>query len=232
MQKALTRPSGGVVFTTIQKFAPERGETEYPVLTDRRNVVVIADEAHRSQYGFRARVERKTGEISYGFAKYLRDALPNASFIGFTGTPIEKDDVNTPAVFGEYIDVYDINRGVEDGATVPIYYESRVARVELDEDEKPRIDDEIAELTEDEAEGEQERLKRKWANVEAVVGTEKRLAMVAQDLVEHFENRAVGMDGKAMIVCMSRRICATSTARSFGSARSGKRRRRGRKSKS
>ncbi|MDE2824250.1 MAG: type I restriction endonuclease subunit R [Chloroflexota bacterium] len=207
LQRALTRPSGGVVFATIQKFAPERGETEYPVLTDRRNVVVIADEAHRSQYGFRAKVERKTGEISYGFAKYLRDALPNASFIGFTGTPIEKDDVNTPAVFGEYIDVYDINRGVEDGATVPIYYESRIARVELDEAEKPKIDDEVAELTEDEAESEQDRLKRKWANVEAVVGTEKRLAMVARDLVDHFENRIVGMDGKAMIVCMSRRIC-------------------------
>ena len=168
---------------------------------------MIADEAHRSQYGFRARVERKTGEISYGFAKYLRDALPNASFIGFTGTPVEKDDVNTPAVFGEYIDVYDINRGVEDGATVPIYYESRIARIELDEVEKPKLDDEVAELTEDDAEGEQERLKRKWANVEAVVGTEKRLAMVAEDLVDHFENRVVGMDGKAMIVCMSRRIC-------------------------
>ena len=207
LQKVLTRPSGGVVFTTIQKFAPERGETDYPVLTDRRNVVVIADEAHRSQYGFRAKVERKTGEISYGFAKYLRDALPNASFIGFTGTPIEKEDVNTPAVFGEYIDVYDINRGVEDGATVPIYYESRIARIELDEDEKPQLDDEVAELTEDEAQGEQEKLKRKWANVEAVVGAEKRLAMVAKDLVEHFENRVVGMDGKAMIVCMSRRIC-------------------------
>ena len=207
LQRVLTRPSGGVVFTTIQKFAPERGETDYPVLTDRRNVVVIADEAHRSQYGFRAKVERKTGEISYGFAKYLRDALPNASFIGFTGTPIEKDDVNTPAVFGEYIDVYDINRGVEDGATVPIYYESRIARIELDEAERPNLDDEVAELTEDEAEGEQERLKRKWANVEAVVGTEKRLSMVAEDLVDHFENRVVGMDGKAMIVCMSRRIC-------------------------
>ena len=207
LQKALTRPSGGVVFTTIQKFTPERGETDYPVLTDRRNVVVIADEAHRSQYGFRAKVARKTGEISYGFAKYLRDALPNASFIGFTGTPIEKEDVNTPAVFGEYIDVYDINRGVEDGATVPIYYESRIARIELDEDEKPKLDDEVAELTEDEAQGEQEKLKRKWANVEAVVGAEKRLAMVAKDLVEHFENRVVGLDGKAMIVCMSRRIC-------------------------
>ena len=207
LQQVLTRPAGGVIFTTIQKFAPERGATDYPVLTDRRNVVVIADEAHRSQYGFRAKVERKTGEISYGFAKYLRDALPNASFIGFTGTPIEKEDVNTPAVFGEYIDVYDINRGVEDGATVPIYYESRVARIELDEDEKPQLDDEVAELTEDEAEGEQERLKRKWANVAAVVGAEKRLAMVAKDLVEHFENRVVGMDGKAMIVCMSRWIC-------------------------
>ena len=207
LQEMLTCPSGGVVFTTIQKFSPERGETDYPVLTDRRNVVVIADEAHRSQYGFRAKVERKTGEISYGFAKYLRDALPNASFIGFTGTPIEKDDVSTPAVFGEYIDVYDISRGVEDGATVPIYYESRIARIELDEDEKPRLDDEIAELTEDEAESEQERLKRKWTNVEAVVGAEKRLAMIAQDLVEHFENRVIGMVGKAMIVCMSRRIC-------------------------
>ena len=207
LQRVLTRPSGGVVFTTIQKFTPEHGETEYPVLTERRNVVVIADEAHRSQYGFRAKVARKTGKISYGFAKYLRDALPNASFIGFTGTPIEKEDVNTPAVFGQYIDVYDINRGVEDGATVPIYYESRIARIELDEDEKPHLDDEVAELTEDEAEGEQEKLKRKWANVEAVVGAEKRLAMVAMDLVEHFENRVVGMDGKAMIVCMSRRIC-------------------------
>ena len=152
-------------------------------------------------------MERKTGEISYGFAKYLRDALPNASFIGFTGTPIEKDDVNTPAVFGEYIDVYGINRGVEDGATVPIYYESRLARIELDEDEKPALDAEIAELTDDEVEGEQERLKRRWANVEAVVGAEKRLTLVAEDLVEHFENRVVGMDGKAMIVCMSRRIC-------------------------
>ncbi len=207
LQKALTRPSGGVVFTTVQKFAPESGETAYPVLTDRRNVVVIADEAHRSQYGFRAKVARKTGEISYGFAKYLRDALPNASFIGFTGTPIEKEDVNTPAVFGEYIDVYDINRGVEDGATVPIYYESRLARIELDENEKPILDAEIAELTEDEAEGEQERLKRRWANVEAVVGTEKRLCLVARDLVEHFESRVVGMEGKAMVVCMSRRIC-------------------------
>ena len=207
LAQILKRASGGVVFTTIQKFAPESDESGYPVLTNRRNVVVIADEAHRSQYGFRAKVARETGEISYGFAKYLRDALPNASFIGFTGTPIEKEDVNTPSVFGNYIDVYDINRGVEDGATVPIYYESRLARIELDESEKPALDNEIAELTEDEIEGEQERLKRRWANVEAVVGAEKRLGLIARDLVEHFESRVVGMDGKAMIVCMSRRIC-------------------------
>ena len=207
LKKILARPSGGVVFTTIQKFAPGDGETDYPVLTDRRNVVVIADEAHRSQYGFRAKLASKTGEISYGFAKHLRDALPNASFIGFTGTPIEQADVNTPAVFGEYIDVYDINRGVEDGATVPIYYESRLARIELDEEEKPKLDEEIVELTEDEAESEQERLRRKWSRVEAVVGAEKRLRLVAEDLVGHFESRLAGMDGKAMVVCMSRRIC-------------------------
>jgi len=207
LQQVLTRPSSGVVFTTIQKFAPGHGGTDYPTLTDRRNVVVIADEAHRSQYGFRARVDHKTGEISYGFAKYLRDALPNASFIGFTGTPIEKEDVNTPAVFGEYIDIYDINRGVEDGATVPIYYESRLARIELGEDLRPMIDNEIAELTEDEAQDEQEHLKRKWSNIEAVVGTQNRLQMVAEDLVQHFENRVQAMAGKAMIVCMSRRIC-------------------------
>jgi type I restriction enzyme R subunit len=204
---ALNRASGGVIFTTIQKFSPATGETTYPMLSDRRNVVVIADEAHRSQYGFRAKIEQKTGEIAYGFAKYLRDALPNASFIGFTGTPIESDDVNTPAIFGEYIDVYDISRAVEDGATVPIYYESRLARIELPEKEKPKIDAEIDELTEDEASTEQERIKRKWATVEALVGSEKRLAMVAADLVDHFENRVAALDGKAMIVCMSRRIC-------------------------
>ncbi len=207
LQAALTRASGGVVFTTIQKFAPAVGSSAYPMLSDRRNIVVVADEAHRSQYGFRARIEQKTGEIAYGFAKHLRDALPNASFIGFTGTPIEKDDVNTPAVFGEYIDVYDISRAVEDGATVPIYYESRLARIELDEDEKPKIDSEIDELTEDEATTEQERIKRKWATVEALVGSEKRLAMVAADLVHHFEDRVAALDGKAMVVCMSRRIC-------------------------
>lgn len=207
LRKLLDRPSGGVIFTTLQKFSPEAGAAGYPVLTDRRNVVVIADEAHRSQYGFRAKVDAKSGEISYGFAKHLRDGLPNASFIGFTGTPIEKDDVNTPAVFGNYIDIYDIARAVEDGATVPIYYESRLARIELDEDEKPKLDAEIEDLTEDEAASEQERLKRKWASVEALVGAEKRLALVAEDLVRHFEDRVAALDGKAMVVCMSRRIC-------------------------
>jgi len=207
LQSALSRASGGVIFTTIQKFSPATGEAIYPMLSDRRNIVVIADEAHRSQYGFKARIEQKTGEIAYGFAKYLRDALPNASFIGFTGTPIEKDDVNTPAVFGEYIDVYDISRAVEDGATVPIYYESRLARIELPDEEKPKIDAEIDELTEDEATTKQERIKRKWATVEALVGSEKRLVMVAADLVRHFEDRVGALDGKAMVVCMSRRIC-------------------------
>jgi type I restriction enzyme R subunit len=207
LRTLLDRASGGVVFTTMQKFSPAPGETGFPSLTDRGNVIVIADEAHRSQYGFRARVERGTGEIAYGFAKYLRDALPSASFIGFTGTPIEKDDINTPAVFGNYIDVYDISRAVEDGATVPIYYESRLARIELPDDEKPKIDAEVEALTEDEAETEQERLKRKWSTVEALVGAEKRLGMVAADLVEHFEDRLAALHGKGMIVCMSRRIC-------------------------
>ncbi|TAJ93283.1 MAG: type I restriction endonuclease subunit R [Gammaproteobacteria bacterium] len=202
LQKHLARASGGVIFTTLQKF----GETGQ-ALTDRRNVIVIADEAHRSQYGFKAKVDAKTGEISYGFAKYMRDALPNASFIGFTGTPIEADDVNTPAVFGNYIDVYDISRAVEDGATVPIYYESRLARIELDEDEKPKIDAEVNELTEDDPEVEQERFKKKWSTVEALVGSDKRLALVAKDMVSHFEDRVAALDGKAMVVCMSRRIC-------------------------
>ncbi|MCT9070792.1 type I restriction endonuclease subunit R [Cupriavidus gilardii] len=202
LKELLNRASGGVIFTTLQKF----GEIAEP-LTTRRNVVVIADEAHRSQYGFKAKVDAKTGEISYGFAKYMRDALPNASFIGFTGTPIEADDVNTPAVFGHYIDIYDISRAVEDGATVPIYYESRLARIELDEDEKPKIDAEVNELTEGDEEADQERFKKKWATVEALVGSDKRLALVAKDMVAHFEDRVAALDGKAMVVCMSRRIC-------------------------
>lgn len=207
LTERLDRASGGVIFTTMQKFAPAAGTSDYPVVSDRRNVIVIADEAHRSQYGFRARIDRKTGELAYGFAKYLRDALPNASFIGFTGTPIEKDDVNTPAVFGDYVDVYDISRAVEDGATVPIYYESRLARIELPPEELPIIDAEIDGLTEDEATSEQERLKQRWSAVEKLVGSKKRLEMVAADLVAHLEDRLAAMDGKAMVVCMSRRIC-------------------------
>lgn len=202
LQKHLNRASGGVIFTTLQKF----GEIAEP-LTTRTNVVVIADEAHRSQYGFKAKMDAKTGDISYGFAKYMRDALPNASFIGFTGTPIEADDVNTPAVFGNYIDVYDISRAVEDGATVPIYYESRLARIELDENEKPKIDAEVDDLTEADSEVDQERFKKKWSTVEALVGSDKRLALVAKDLVDHFEDRMSALHGKAMVVCMSRRIC-------------------------
>ena len=205
LRTLLNRASGGAIFTTLQKFSPAADETDFPALTDRSNVVVIADEAHRSQYGFR--VASKTGEIAYGFAKYLRDALPNASFIGFTGTPIEATDVNTPAVFGHYIDIYDISRAVEDGATVPIYYESRLARIELDEDEKPRIDAEIEALLEDEDEPSAERTKQKWSTVEALVGSDKRLALVAADLVQHFEDRVAALNGKAMMVCMSRRIC-------------------------
>jgi type I restriction enzyme R subunit len=207
LRTLLNRASGGVIFTTLQKFSPATDETDFPALTDRSNVVVIADEAHRSQYGFKAKVASKTGEIAYGFAKYLRDALPNASFIGFTGTPIEATDVNTPAVFGHYIDIYDISRAVEDGATVPIYYESRLARIELDEDEKPRIDAEIEALLEDEDEPSAERTKQKWSTVEALVGSYKRLALVAADLVQHLEDRVAALNGKAMMVCMSRRIC-------------------------
>ncbi len=201
LRTLLHRASGGVVFSTIQKFTESAG-----LLTDRRNVVVLADEAHRSQYSFAAKLDAGTGALSYGFAKYLRDALPNASFIGFTGTPIEAKDVNTPAVFGHYIDIYDISRAVEDGATVPIYYESRLAKIELDEAEKPLIDAEVEAMIEDSPEAERERSKQKWTTVEALVGSDKRLRLVAADLVTHFENRCAALDGKAMVVCMSRRI--------------------------
>ena len=207
LKRLLARNAGGVIFTTMQKFAPEKGEERFPELTDRRNVIVIADEAHRSQYGFDAKLNRETGERRYGFAHYVRQALPNASFIGFTGTPIEAGDVNTPAVFGRYIDIYDISRAVEDGATVPIYYESRLARIELDEDEKPRIDAEVEALVEDETLTEAEKAKAKWSTVEALVGSRKRLKQIAADLVQHLEARIAALDGKAMAVCMSRRIC-------------------------
>jgi type I restriction enzyme R subunit len=192
----LTTASGGVVFTTVHKFFPTEGEDQHPLLSDRRNIVAIADEAHRSQYDF-----------IDGFARHMREALPNASFIGFTGTPIELTDKNTRAVFGDYISIYDIERAVKDGATVPIYYESRLARLELNEAARPMLDEEFEEATEGEEAAHKERLKTKWAQLEALVGTDKRLKPIADDLVKHFEHRLEAMDGKAMIVCMSRRIC-------------------------
>ena len=211
LRAKLAVESGGVVFTTIQKFfpdAPAPAEHEgaaprrkqpgdpHPLLSSRRNIVVIADEAHRSQYDF-----------IDGYARHMRDALPNASFIGFTGTPIELADASTRAVFGDHISVYDIQRAVEDGATVPIYYESRLASLALDETEKPTIDAGFEEVTEGEEVDRREKLKTKWAQLEAIVGAEKRVALVARDIVEHFEHRREAMDGKAMVVCMSRRIC-------------------------
>ncbi|MBI1776748.1 MAG: type I restriction endonuclease subunit R [Proteobacteria bacterium] len=195
LRTKLSVAAGGVVFTTIQKFFPEEKGDRQPVLSDRRNIVVIADEAHRSQYDF-----------IDGFARHMRDALPNASFIGFTGTPIEKADANTRAVFGDYISVYDIQRAVVDGATVPIYYESRLAKLALKESERPRIDPEFEEATEGEEVERKEKLKSKWAQLEAVVGSESRLKLIAGDLVRHFEDRLSAMDGKAMVVAMSRRI--------------------------
>jgi type I restriction enzyme R subunit len=206
LRELLNRASGGVVFTTIHKFMPEKGEA-MPELSARQNIVVIADEAHRSQYGFGGKVNEKTGEMSYGFASNLRDALPNASFIGFTGTPIEKTDANTRAVFGDYISIYDIQRAVADKATVPIYYESRISKLSLNAAELPKIDEEFEEITEGEELTKKEKLKTKWAALEALVGDPKRIALVAADLVAHFEKRVEAMDGKAMIVCMSRRIC-------------------------
>jgi type I restriction enzyme R subunit len=209
LKRLLSVSSGGIVFTTIQKFFPEviervdlgDGKTksitgEYEMLSDRKNIVVIADEAHRSQYDFMD-----------GFARYMRDALPNASFIGFTGTPIEKTDKNTQAVFGDYIDVYDIQQAVDDGATVRIYYENRLARIDIRDEEKPRIDEEFEELTESEELTERQKLKAKWARLEAIVGNEHRLELIARDIVEHFEKRNEVLEGKAMVVCMSRRIC-------------------------
>jgi type I restriction enzyme R subunit len=196
LRELLSVAVGGVVFTTLQKFFPEEKGDRHPMLSARRNIVVIADEAHRSQYDF-----------IDGYARHMRDALPYASFIGFTGTPIELQDANTRAVFGDYISVYDILRSVQDGATVPIYYESRLAKLALDEEERPKIDPDFEEATEGEEVERKEKLKSKWAQLEAVVGAEKRLKIVAQDIVEHFEKRLEAMDGKAMVVCMSRRIC-------------------------
>ena len=196
LRSKLSVNAGGVVFTTIQKFFPEeRGDT-HPTLSSRRNIVVIADEAHRSQYDF---VD--------GFARHMRDALPHASFVGFTGTPIELQDANTRAVFGDYISIYDIQRSVDDRATVPIYYESRLADLTLDEAERPKIDPDFEEATEGEEVERRERLKTRWAQLEAVVGADKRVRQIAEDIVAHFTQRLEALEGKAMVVCMSRRIC-------------------------
>jgi len=195
LRELLAVASGGVIFTTVQKFFPSKGE-RYPKLSDRRNIVVIADEAHRSQYDF-----------IDGFARHMRDALPNASFIGFTGTPIEKADRSTRAVFGDYISIYDIQRAVEDKFTVRIFYEGRLAKLALDEKERPKIDPEFEEVTEGQEEQVRQKLRSKWARLERMVGNDKRIGLVAKDIVTHFETRLQAMDGKGMIVCMSRRIC-------------------------
>lgn len=196
LQSLLSVASGGVVFTTIQKFMPEEKGGEYPKLSDRRNIVVVADEAHRSQYDF-----------IDGYARHMRDALPNASFIGFTGTPIENEDKNTQAIFGEYVDIYDIQQAVEDGATVRIFYESRLAKIELNSEDQNIIDQRIEEVTEEDELTERQQRFAKWTQQEAIVGSEKRLQQVAADLVKHFEQRSEVFEGKGMIVCMSRRIC-------------------------
>jgi len=210
LKELLRVAGGGIVFTTIQKFFPENRSSEFDQLSNRKNIIVIADEAHRSQYGFSAKtVYEKDGSgvrTMYGFAKYMRDALPDASFIGFTGTPIEKTDASTPAVFGNYIDVYDIAQAVEDGSTVRIYYESRLAKVHLKPDEQAKLDEEAESVSEGEESTAKEKAKAKWAQLEAIVGHKKRLKDVASDIVDHFNKRQETFEGKGMIVCMSRRI--------------------------
>ncbi len=214
LKELLKVASGGVVFTTIQKFQPDEGNV-YETLSERNNIIVIADEAHRTQYGFKAKTvdeKDKAGNVTgkkivYGFAKYLRDALPNATYLGFTGTPIENTDVNTPAVFGNYVDVYDIAQAVEDGATVRIYYESRLAKVSLSEEGKELVKEVDDELDQEELTTTQ-KAKAKWTQLEALVGSEKRIANIAKDIVTHFEQRQQVFEGKAMIVTMSRRIAA------------------------
>ena len=200
------RPSGGIVFTTIQKFVPGEDEDTFPTLTERDNVVVLCDEAHRSQYGLKARINQ-AGETIYGFAKYLRDALPKATFVAFTGTPVSSKDKDTRSVFGEYVDIYDIEQAVKDKATVPIYYESRLVKLELDSATVDATDEEVEELTEDEEEAARARTKSRWAALEKLVGAEPRIKTIAADLVNHFETRQDAMQGKAMAVCMSREVC-------------------------
>jgi len=214
LKELLKVASGGVVFTTIQKFQPDEGNV-YETLSERRNIIVIADEAHRTQYGFKAKtIDAKDGngnvvgkKIVYGFAKYLRDALPSATYLGFTGTPIESTDVNTPAVFGNYVDIYDILQAIDDGATVRIFYESRLAKINLSEEGKKLVSDlddelEVGELTVT------QKAKAKWTQLEALIGSEDRIKQVAQDIINHFEQRQEVFEGKSMIVTMSRRIAA------------------------
>jgi len=217
LKELLKVASGGIVFTTIQKFLPENNKSVYDQLSDRKNVVVIADEAHRTQYGFEAKLidekDKETKEvigkrIAYGFAKYMRDALPNATYIGFTGTPIEGTDVNTPQVFGNYIDRYDIKDAVDDGATVKIFYESRLAKVNLDEEGRRLIEEFDKELEQDEELTEKQKAKAKWTKLEAIVGHHDRVKNLAKDIVTHFEKRQTVFEGKSMIVAMSRRIAA------------------------
>ncbi len=212
LKKLLKVASGGIVFTTIQKFRPDEGNI-YEELSNRKNIVVIADEAHRTQYGFKAKIidekddnGNKIGEkIVYGFAKYMRDALPNATYLGFTGTPIEKTDANTPAVFGNYVDIYDIARAVEDGATVKIFYESRLAKINLSDEGKQLIAD-LDEKIEKQDLSDDQKAKAKWTQLEALVGDKERIKAIAKDIALHFEERQKAFDGKAMIVAMSRRI--------------------------
>jgi len=211
LRKLLDRQAGGVIFATVQKFRPEDGD--FDVLTDRRNVVVFVDEAHRSQYGFDAKIDAATGEVSYGFAHYVRKGLPNATFVGFTGTPIEMVDKNTQQVFGDYIDVYDITQAVEDNATVPIHYEGKIVRLNLDEDTKAAIDATFDEVTEEMEEEDKAKFAGKWSTLEALAGASQRLDELAALIVDHFERRQQAISGKGMIVCMSRRICVELYAR-------------------
>ena len=208
-EKLSNRPAGGIVFATIQKFMPGADEDAFPILSERHNIVVMADEAHRTQYGFDAKLKGKPGEESYqaGYAQHLRDAFPNATFVAFTGTPVSGEDRDTRAVFGDYIHIYDMQQAKEDGATVAIYYESRLAKLSLNQAQLPHIDDEVDELAEDEEETEQSKLKTRWAALEKVVGAEPRIQSVAADLVKHFEERNKALLGKAMVVAMSREIC-------------------------
>jgi len=206
LRKLLDRNAGGIIFTTIQKFSLENDEDSLPILTDRRNVIVMADEAHRSQYGQKARIRDSDAHLVYGYAKYMRDALPGASYIGFTGTPIESDDKSTPAVFGDYVDIYDVKQAVEDGATVPIYYESRLVDLGMDDATKQWLDDEVDDLLEGEETSRQDSLKAEYAQKEAIVGNGERLNTIALDIIEHFEARQSVLGGKGMIVTMSRAI--------------------------